>query len=71
MARYLPYSDGCPRCLRRGNLPADATPVGRDSMLCHYRCAGCGHLWRTSWSISAVEGVYPEPAETPHGGVSW
>lgn len=55
MAR-VPYSDGCPTCLTRGHLPIVATPTRGGQMVCRYRCPA-GHLWRTSWLISAVEGT--------------
>ena len=46
--------DACPRCRHRQlTAPYAVTAEGRDGYTVAYRCADCGHVWRTSWAASA------------------
>ena len=43
--------DACPRCRHRQlTAPYAVTAEGRDGYTVAYRCADCGHVWRTSWA---------------------
>ena len=46
--------DACPRCRHRQlTAPHAVTAEDRDGYTVAYRCADCGHVWRTSWAASA------------------
>lgn len=53
-SRRIPYSDGCPRCLRRNNPPTVQLRQG-EQRSCLYHCR-CGHEWTCNWSVDFVEG---------------
>lgn len=57
MKPLLP-ADGCPSCLtvkRTTIAHPSSMQIGHSGVLAWYRCPSCGHRWRTSWALEALD----------------